>query len=451
MRILGLEISRAPREQRKYTVQDLVRDVGATVLFGGELDPARVTQEGYRENAAVGAAVNRIITSAAQVPWVVQLQKENAEGEVEYEDAGVDHPASRLLAYPTKHFGWSRVVEACVGNLLLYGEAYSYLNGPGAPTDEPGREPMEVLWLPRPWITNDPDAGYADRKPLRITTRSGIQQELPRHRTVEVFFWNPSSPFAGQSRIRPAASSIDAANLGRRWNNNLLKNGARPPGYFKSENQLDEPTFQRLKAELLAQYAGAGNAGRPPLLEGGVDYKTTGLNAGEMDWLAGMREAKREIATNLMLDPTFLGDPEVKTYANYEEARRSLYEDTVLPLLYAIRDAFEIKLRQWWPEVRLFLDTDQVPALYAAKLKQWEGLGGLVDKGILTRNEVRRSMGFDDVDGGDVLMVPIGQTPLDGQVDELGGAEEAEDGKAAAGEEEEEEEDEGVAAEAKTR
>lgn len=420
MRIFGFDVSR--RTEKRYSIEDLRREIGFT-LFGGELDPARVTQEGYRENPAVGAAVNRILTAAAQVPWIVQVSKENQKGETEYEDVGADHPARRLLEYPSEIYDWSRVVESVIGNLLLYGEAYVYLNGPGAAAQQPGREPMEALWLPRPWLQSDPEASYTDRKPLLIQTRDGTR-ELPRHRVVEVFFWNPASPFIGQSRIRPAAGSIDASNLGRRWNTALLKNSARPPGVFEAEDSLDETTFQRLKAEIQGQYTGTANAGRPPLLEGGVKWKSTGLNAGELEWLGGMREAKREIATNLMLDPTFLGDPEVRTFANYEEARRGLYEDTVLPLLNAVRSAFEIKLRQWWPELRLFLDTDKVPALYAAKLKQWEGMGGLVDKGILTRNEARREMGFDDADGADVLLVPISLTPI-GDVGggELGGAE----------------------------
>jgi hypothetical protein len=39
-------------------------------------------------------------------------------------------------------------------------------------------------------------------------------------------------------------------------------------------------------------------------------------------------------------------------------------------------------------------------------------MGTLVDKGIITRNEARRELGYDEVEGGDLLLVPGGAIPL---------------------------------------
>ena len=428
VKVFGLSIRRAS-DEKAYTVQDLAREVGWS-LIGDGLDPGKVIREGYQENPVVGASIVKILMAASQVPWLAQ-EVTNDSGDVE--DLDEDHPAARLLAYPMPLYGWDRIVEAAVGGLELFGEAYFYLNGPGNRVTETGSnlgpEPREVLWIPNSWVSRDSygqDYRAADR-PLRVNLPGGAPVDLPRHRVVQVCTWNPVSPFVGQSRLRPAARSVDQSNAAARWNVNLLRNSAQRPGAFSTPGKLDKETFNRLKAELREQYAGAGNAGNVPVLDGGLDFKATGMTAADMEWLEGAREADRKIATNLGLE-SYPGDYAAKTYANYSEARRALYEDTVLPFLNTIRNAFEIKLRQWWPELRLYLDTDEVPALAEAKQKQWEGLATLVEKGLISRNEARQRMGYKDVPGGDVILVPLALVPLEGagEADELGGEEEEE-------------------------
>ena len=72
-----------------------------------------------------------------------------------------------------------------------------------------------------------------------------------------------------------------------RWNKALLDNAARPSGalVYGAGGALTGEQFARLKGELEASFQGAGNAGRPLLLEGGLDWKPLSLSPKDMDFI----------------------------------------------------------------------------------------------------------------------------------------------------------------------
>ncbi len=61
--------------------------------------------------------------------------------------------------------------------------------------------------------------------------------------------------------------------------------------------------FARLKAELDLSFQGAKNAGRPLLLEGGLDWKSLSLSPKDMDFVEAKHAAAREIALALGVPP----------------------------------------------------------------------------------------------------------------------------------------------------
>ena len=74
-------------------------------------------------------------------------------------------------------------------------------------------------------------------------------------------------------------------------------------------------------------------AGRPLLLEGGLDWKAMGLSPKDMDFVEARNGAARDIALAFGVPPMLLGIPGDNTFANYQEANRAFYRLTVLPML----------------------------------------------------------------------------------------------------------------------
>ena len=147
----------------------------------------------------------------------------------------------------------------------------------------------------------------------------------------------------------------------------MLDNAARPSGALVYEPGdgagLSGEQFERLRAELEAQFAGAGNAGRPLLLEGGLKWQAMSLTPAEMDFAGLKAAAAREIALAFGVPPMLLGLPGDATYANYKEANRALWRLTVLPMAERILSGLSAALASWWPGLRLRVDTDLIPAL----------------------------------------------------------------------------------------
>src|SRR3954462_12321047 len=131
-----------------------------------------------------------------------------------------------------------------------------------------------------------------------------------------------------------AAASVH--NRASRWNKALLDNAARPSGALSYETPdgsvMSADQFQRLKEELTSEFSGSGNAGRPLLLEGGLKWQALSLTPADMDFIALKAGSAREIALAFGGPPLLLDLPSDVTYANYREANRALWRQTVLPM-----------------------------------------------------------------------------------------------------------------------
>ena len=64
--------------------------------------------------------------------------------------------------------------------------------------------------------------------------------------------------------------------------------------------------FERLKKDLSEQYEGAVNAGRPMVLEGGLDWKAMSMTPKDMDFMEAKHSAAREIALAFGVPPMLL-------------------------------------------------------------------------------------------------------------------------------------------------
>ena len=192
--------------------------------------------------------------------------------------------------------------------------------------------------------------------------------------------------------------AIDVHNASSAWSKALLDNAARPSGalVYRGEGlgHLPQEQFDRLKQELEDSFSGAINAGRPMLLEGGLDWKAISLSPQDMDFLNAKNTAAREIALALGVPPMLLGIPGDNTYANYKEANVSFWRQTVVPLVQKTARA----LSGWLAvpqgvSLRFEPDLDAVPALSAERDALWARVSAA---DFLTDPEKREAVGYSN-------------------------------------------------------
>ncbi|MFT4149989.1 MAG: phage portal protein, partial [Paracoccaceae bacterium] len=148
-------------------------------------------------------------------------------------------------------------------------------------------------------------------------------------------------------------------------------------------------------SEIEANHQGARNAGRPMLLEGGLDWKPMGFSPSDMEFHETKQAAAREIAIAFGVPPMLMGIPGDATYANYQEANRAFYRLTVLPLAAKVMASLSHWLTGFTGEaVELRPDPDQIPALAAERDQQWARVGAA---DFLTETEKRAILGLPRV------------------------------------------------------
>jgi HK97 family phage portal protein len=206
--------------------------------------------------------------------------------------------------------------------------------------------------------------------------------------------FDPINDHYGLSPIEAAAAALDTHNAAGAWNKALLDNAARPSGalVYGGEANLSETQFARLKEELESTFQGARNAGRPLLLEGGLDWKPLSLSPKELDFIAAKAAAAREIAAAFGVPPMLLGIPGDATYANFQEANRAFWRSTVVPLATRTLASIVAWLAPvFGPQPRLEIDLDRIEALAPEREALWRRVTAA---DFLTVDEKRQAIGY---------------------------------------------------------
>lgn len=316
-------------------------------------------REGFERNPIVYRCVRLIAEAAASVPLKV-------EGETEACEVLTRSP---LLSSVTE------TLEAFYGYLQLSGEAYLEARmGRNGPTFLSALNPNSVTALQtRDGAVTAWDIETSDgrKRRLRFDPASGRSPLL----SMCLF-----SPQGHVSPLQAAAQAMDLHNEGGRWAKALLENSARPSGALiykgaSGSDHLTQDQFERLKSELETGHAGARHAGRPLVLEGGLDWKSMSLTPTDMDFIQARREAAREIALAFGVPPMLLGLPGDNTYANYREANQAFWRQTIIPLVRKTSDGLQSWLRPWFGDaLTISADLEKVPALSEDRNTLWQRL-----------------------------------------------------------------------------
>ena len=358
-----------------------------------------LAKEGFNKNVWVYRCVMEIAKAGSNIPFI--LYRRDSKGDLQEVK---QHQLLDLLWRPNPFMSKQEFMENIIAFTQLAGNSYFYHNGP---KNQPPRE-LWVMRSDRVKIIPDKD-NFIKGYQYEVNGNKAI---FDSHEVSHIRLFNALDDFYGLSPIQVGARAIDADNFANSWNASLLQNNARPSGAMVTEGTLGDAEYKRLKKAIEEKYSGHKNAGKPMLLEGGLDWKEMSLSPQEMDFVNSKSMTRLEICSAFGVPPEIVGDHEHATYSNYQEARKGFYQDTVIPVMTKIIDVLNNDLVPKFGE-NLFLDIDKdkIDALQEDRDKVFNRTINAVRAGILEVNEAREAMGYEAKEGGNVRYVPVGVIP----------------------------------------
>lgn len=342
---------------------------------------ASLSHEGVMKNPVVYRCVRLIAESAARVPLVA----------AERGGGLTDHPLAALLAHPSVNQAGPALFEEIFAQLQTAGNAYLralLVEGEVRALFALRPDRMRVVPGANGW-----PIAYSYTAGGRSEQLSQDTRPIPEVLHLKLF--HPLDDHYGLSPLAAAGTSLDIHNAAARWNKALLDNAARPSGalvYAGTAGNLTRDQFARLKSELEEGFQGAANAGRPMVLEGGLDWKSMALSPRDMDFIEAKNAAARDIALAFGVPPMLLGIPGDNTYANYAEANRSFWRQTIVPLVRRVAASLTDWLALAFGEdLAITPQLEQIEALAEDRSALWARVGAA---GFLTDDEKRELVGL---------------------------------------------------------
>ncbi|MGE5589209.1 MAG: phage portal protein [Bacillota bacterium] len=352
-------------------------------------------QEAFGKNELVYACIMEIATSAPEAP--LRVYQETDAGS----EALPDHPLRLLMKNPNPITTEYELWELTLVHLYLSGNAFWEVV-----RDRAGR-PVQI-WPLRPDMVRI----IPDKRPEIHHTYAYVVegQSYPLGTDVVHFkFPNPIDPYFGQAPLRAALRAVATDNEATDFVKVLLQNHAIPGPVITTQTELDQATADRL-TEKWRQKFGRNRRGDPAFLQAGMDVKTLGLSLRDLEFPDLRTISESRICSVFGVPPILVGANvglQRSTFSNYEEARRSFWQETLMPLQRRLRDRINHKLLPMFGDasgLEARFDNTDVTALQEAEDKKWARADRAFRGGWATRNEARAEVGLDPVDGGDVFV-----------------------------------------------
>jgi len=361
-----------------------------------DLSIRKATREGYKISVSVYRAVRTIVQAASAVPWLVL----DSKGEpIE------NHDFNKVWSKPNPEFSGQDNMEFIIAHQLLCGNSLLQ------PIIVGGR-PRE-FWVVMPDLVKPIPSDVRGEwlKGWEVTSIDGSQHIAPPDQFIHFMMMDPGNPYWGIGPLMAAARTVDTDNEAQDTQKVSMQNRGIPDGVFEAEGMTDEQ-YEEANLKIKERYLDKEKR-RMPWVVAGAKWHQMSLTPVEMDFILSRLHNKRDIAGAFGISPIFLGDLEQSSYDNMMQARKSLYEDVVIPLLDDIKSTLNLKIAPMYGgDIVIAYDTSRILALredYGKKVEQAKTLWAM---GVpFDQINERLEMGFDEFAGWDRGYLPLNLMP----------------------------------------
>jgi HK97 family phage portal protein len=373
-------------------------------LIGSQsLSGENVTEATALTYSAVYNAVTLISGTIGSLPLHLMQRKGKMKAIVD------DRKLYRLMHDTPNPYMTAMAFRECLSShILLWGNCYSEIvrNGMG--------EIIE-LWPITPNRVRLAMEGEPAKLVYKIKVDS-LEVTIPRDRILHV----PGlgfDGFQGYSVISMARKSIGLGMAMETFGATFFGQGTNPGVIVSHPGKLSAQGHDNLQSSLIAGHSGLGKSHKLLLMEEGMKLEKYGIPPNDCQFLESRQFQIPEIARWFNLPPHKLKDLTRSSFSNIEQEQISFVQDSILPWLVRFEQNYNMQLltdsdRSLSGFGRLYFKHIVEGLLRGDSAQRSAFYGVMLDKGVMSINEVREKEDMDPVPGGDVHLVQMNMQNL---------------------------------------
>ena len=222
-------------------------------------------------------------------------------------------------------------------------------------------------------------------------------------------------PLGGISTLQAGRQTFGLAQAGNKAAGSVYRNGLRPSGALSFAEWLSPENRKKAKTELVGEFAGAMNAGRPIILEGGVEWKPLTINPDDAQMIESRRFSIEEVCRYFGVPPHLVGHTEKSSSwgKGIEQQTLSFVKFTLRRRLERIEQVLEKKLLTAADRANgISIEFNLEGLLRGDSKGRAEFYQVMTQIGVMTINEVCKLENLPLKEGGDVARIQMQNVPI---------------------------------------
>jgi len=307
-----------------------------------------------------------------------------------------DHQLARWLAKPNPGTTTYRLIEALLGDLGVYKNAYwlkvRYEDDDGTPAIGLLRLPPEQMWT---------QGGLLPTAYIWRSSTTGQEISIAPSEIVAFGGYNPLDPLMGLSHMTTLDRVIreDAAASAHReyyW-----RNASRHEGVIERPKDAAKwtPTQkQSFREQWQQRFAGAAGSGLIAVLEEGMQFKPIAFSPKDSEFIQGGKLRREVTAAEYNVPQPSVGILDHATFSNIREQHKQLYQDSLGPTLEMVTQEIERQLLiECTDQTNVYVEFNIAAKLQGSFEEQATAINILVGRPIMTPNEARARLNLPSI------------------------------------------------------
>lgn len=354
-----------------------------------------VTADTAMNLAVVFACVKVLAETIGSLPLMVYERR--ADGK----QRKVNHPLYRLLHdSPNPEMTSMQWRETAMAHLLLHGNHFSEIVfDPQNPTR------VKELWpLPPGKVSITRAAGEL------LYKIEGYPKLLPKEKILHIRGLSLDG-ITGLSPIAYARETIGIGLAGQEYASRFFSNDATPGGVVSHPGQLGDAAYKHIEESIEKKTQSLSKKHKFLILEEGMKWERISMSPEDAQLLESRKFSVEEIARIFRLPLHKIQSMDKATFSNIEQQAIEFATDSVRPWLVRFEQEIAMKLVSEAERETIFAEF-LVDGLLRGDIKsRYEAYNIGRNGGWLSANDIRRLENMNDINSGDVYLVPLNMTP----------------------------------------